>query len=87
MTDILFGNNNRTIIKKIANESIRAKRSRNFFVIFAVILTTVLFSTFFSVCGGMVDQVKQANQLQYGTAQAAVKFLTAEQYATLEASD
>lgn len=83
MNDILFGNNNRAIIKKIAKNHSRANGRRNLFIILAVILTTVLFAAFFTIGGGFIDQIKQTEQRQYGTAHAAVKFLSQDQYDAL----
>lgn len=87
MNDILFGNNNGAVVKRLAKKRMNAGRSRNVFAVLAIILTTVLFATFFSVCGGFLDQAKQIEQLQFGTAHASVKYLSAQQYAALEHSD
>lgn len=86
MTDILFGNNNRAVIRRIARRRMKSNRSGNLFVIFAIILTAVLFTAFFSVFGGMLDQQRQNEEIVNGTAHASVKYLTEEQYNALKAS-
>ncbi len=45
--DILFGNNNGTIIQRLIVNRLKSSRQRNLFVIFAVVLTTALFTAFF----------------------------------------
>ncbi len=51
MNDILFGNNNKKIIDKLALSRLKNNKQRNLFVISAIILTTVLFSAFFLPMG------------------------------------
>ena len=87
MTDILFGNNNKAVIRRIARRRIRSNRGGNLFVIFAIVLTTVLFTTFFSVFGGILDQERKNQEIVNGTAHASIKYLTEEQYAALKNSD
>ena len=43
MNDILFGNNNKAVIKKLANRSFRSNKMRNVIAVIAIALTTFLF--------------------------------------------
>lgn len=86
MNDILFSNNNKASTKKLAVRRLKAAKQRNLFVILAVILTTTLFASLFSIGGGFLDQVQQIEQRQFGTAHASVKFLSAAQYHALSSS-
>ena len=42
MNDILFGNNNKAVIKKLANRSFRSNKMRNVIAVIAIALTTFL---------------------------------------------
>ena len=42
MNDILFGNNNKAVIKKLANRSFRSNKMRNVIAAIAIALTTFL---------------------------------------------
>ena len=57
MQDILFGNNNSPIIKKLSRRYFKASKSRNIIAIVAIILTTVLFTTIFTLGSGLIDTV------------------------------
>ena len=61
MNDILFGNNNKPIIKKLSGRYFRASKSRNLIAIVAIILTTILFTTIFTLGSGLIDTVKDQN--------------------------
>lgn len=41
MNDILFGNSNRPVIKKLSNRYFKAGKSRNIIAIIAIALTTI----------------------------------------------
>ena len=47
MNDILFGNNNKPIIKKLSGRYFKASKSRNLIAIVAIILTTILFTALY----------------------------------------
>ena len=49
MNDILFGNNNGAVIKKLSGRYFKASKSRNIIAIIAIILTTILFTTIFTL--------------------------------------
>lgn len=45
----MLKNNNREVIQRISNRSLRQNRTRNIFVILAIVLTTFMFTTVFSI--------------------------------------
>ena len=47
MNDILFGNTNRPVIKKLAGRYFKSSKSRNVIAVIAIILTSILFTTIF----------------------------------------
>lgn len=74
-------------MNKLAFYHLKSSRQRNLFVIFAVILTTVLFAAFFSACGGFLNQIQQMDERMFGTRHAAIKFLSQEEYERLQSSE
>lgn len=46
MNDILFGNSNRPVIKKLSKRYFKAGKSRNIIAIIAIALTTILLQLF-----------------------------------------
>lgn len=88
MNDILFGNNNGPIIKKLTKRSLKANKRRNFFLVMAIMLTTLLIGSVFSVGMSLVESVKMEQIRFAGTsAHAAVGHPTAEQIQQLHALD
>lgn len=61
MNDILFGNNNQTVIKKLSGRYFKANKSRNIIAIIAIILTTTLFATIFTLGSGLFDTIQDQN--------------------------
>ena len=47
MNDILFGNNNKAVIQKLAKRSLKAKK--NTIAILAIMLATLLFTSLFTI--------------------------------------
>ena len=43
MSDVLFGNNNKAVIKKVANRNFHSNKKRNILAVIAIALTTFLF--------------------------------------------
>lgn len=79
MNDILFGNNNRSIIKKISNRYFKAGKSRNIIAIIAIALTAILFTTIFTLGSGMIDTVHDQNiRKQGGDGQAVLNNINDE---------
>lgn len=57
----MITNNNRPVIGRIAKKSFSANRNRNIVAIIAIILTTILFTTVFTLGFGLIDTVKKEN--------------------------
>lgn len=66
MNDILFGNNNKAVIKKLANRSFRSNKMRNVIAVIAIALTTFLFTAVLTIGMG----AKGTLELQQKTASA-----------------
>ena len=49
MNDILFGNNNKTVTKKITKKELASDRKRNFFIIMSIFLTSFMLTSVFSI--------------------------------------
>ena len=60
MNDILFGNNNKAVIKKLANRSFRSNKMRNVIAVIAIALTTFLFTSVLTIGLGAKGQPKEA---------------------------
>ena len=64
MNDILFGNNNKAVIKKLANRSFRSNKMRNVIAVIAIALTTFLFTAVLTIGMGA------SGTLEYSMAKA-----------------
>lgn len=81
MNDILFGNNNKPIIKKLSGRYFKASKSRNLIAIVAIILTTILFTTIFTLGSGLIDTVKDQNiRKAGGDGQAVLNYINDEMF-------
>lgn len=81
MNDILFGNNNGAVIKKLSGRCFKASKSRNMIAIIAIILTTILFTTIFTLGSGLMDTVHDQNiRKAGGDGQAALTYISDEVY-------
>ena len=49
MNDILFGNNNKAIIKKLAKRTFHVNRSQNFLIAITAVIVTILLTASCSV--------------------------------------
>ncbi len=77
----MFQNNNQKIVNKIAMRSFKANRLRNIFTILAIILTTVLITSVFTMGISLMESFKQSELRMYGHyAHGNFKLLTTEQY-------
>lgn len=82
---MMFPNNNRAIIKKMSNRTLKANKIRNTMVVLAIILTTTLFTTLFTIGMGIVETIQQNTMRQAGgSAHASLKYLTDEEFAALK---
>ena len=62
MNDILFGNNNKAVIKKLANRSFRSNKMRNVIAVIAIALTTFLFTAVLTLGMGLSGTVEKRIQ-------------------------
>lgn len=82
---MMFPNNNRAIIKKMSTRSLKANKIRNTMVILAIVLTTTLFTSLFTIGMGIVETMQQNTMRQAGGyAHASLKYLTDEEFAKLQ---
>lgn len=56
-----FENNNKDIIKRMTNSSIRSNKTRNMFVVLAIVLTTFMISSVFSIGASFVKNYQVMN--------------------------
>lgn len=81
MNDILFGNNNRTTIRKLSNRYFKASKARNVIATIAIILTTTLFTTIFTLGSGLLDTVQDQNiRKAGGDGQAVLNYISDDVY-------
>lgn len=88
MSAILSGmrNNNQAVIRKISGKSLKNNRMRNIFAILAIILTGMLFTAVFSLCGGMIQVAQEQTMREVGGKfHAGLKRATEEQYERISA--
>ncbi len=81
-------NNNGAVIRRLTDRSLKSNKKRNFFIITAIALTTILIASVFSIGMSLLESVKM-NQIRFaGTvAHAAVGHPTASQIEQLHALD
>lgn len=81
MKDILFGNNNAPIIKRLSRRYFKAGKSRNTIAGVAIALTTVLFTTIFTMGSGLIDTIQYQNiRSQGGDGQAVLNYISDDVY-------
>lgn len=72
---------NKKIIRKIADRTLQAKKSRNLIGILAIVLTSVLFTAVFTIGGSLVKKQQEETMRQVGgSAHAGYKYLTKDEY-------
>lgn len=77
----MYENNNKAVVNKLAKRSIKANSMRNIFAIVAIILTTVLFTTVFTIGISMVKSIEYSTMRQVGGSDhGGFKYLTTEEY-------
>ena len=81
MKDILFGNNNASVIKRLSNRCFKAGKSRNVIAGVAIALTTLLFTAIFTLGSGLMDTVQDQNiRRQGGDGQAVLNYISDQIY-------
>lgn len=87
MNDFLFGNNNGKVIKRLSGRYFQANRSRNVIAIIAIVLTTTLFTTIFTLGSGLMDTVHDQNiRKAGGDGQAVLNYISDEVYQNIQGS-
>ena len=82
MTDILFGNNNRPVLKLLAKRSLKAQK--NTIAVLAIMLATLLFTSLFTIAISLQTAMQESNMRTTGTsAHAGIKRLSWEEYERL----
>ena len=67
MKDILFGNNNKAMIKKMIKRELAADKKRNFFVIMAIFLTAFMLASVFSIGMSYYDTIATREKRMQGS--------------------
>ncbi|WP_195478318.1 ABC transporter permease [Ruminococcus sp. D55t1_190419_H1] len=82
MTDILFGNNNRLVLKLLAKRSLKAQK--NTIAELAIMLAMLLFTSLFTIAISLQTAMQESNMRTTGTsAHAGIKRLSWEEYEKL----
>lgn len=77
MQGILFGNTKNHVIKKLAQKYFYARKSRNVIAVIAIILTSILFTTVFTLGSGLIDTIQDQNiRKAGGDGQAALSAIS-----------
>lgn len=85
MNDILFGNNNKAVIKKLANRSFRSNKMRNVIAVIAIALTTFLFTSVLTIGMGTKGTLEYSMAKMMGSsADVLVQGLSEEQLQQLK---
>ena len=80
-----FKNNNSTPINKLTIRILKADKIRNIFAIFSIILTTILFTSLFTIGGGIIKSQEYTTMRQTGgSAHATFKYLDYEKLEKLK---
>lgn len=88
MNDILFGNNNTKIIKRLSKQYFKKNKVRNLAAILAIVLTAFLFTSVTSLAFNMVSSMQLSMQMQKGSkADGTFGYMTEEQFEQLKNSD
>jgi len=86
MNDILFGNNNRTILKLLAKRSLKAQK--NTIAILAIMLAALLFTSLSTIAISLQTAMQESNMRTIGTsAHAGIKHLSWDEYELLSADE
>lgn len=82
MNDIIFGNNNRKVLKKLANRSLKSKK--NYVAVLAIMLGTLLFTGLFTIAVSLQTSMQDSSMRTIGTcAHAGIKHITLDEYKKL----
>lgn len=85
MDDILFGNNNKAIIRRLTRRSFHSNKTRNVIAVIAIALTTFLFTAVLTIGLGSTSTIKYNMERMVGSqADALVQGLSQEQFEQLK---
>ena len=80
----MLQNDNSKIIKRLAKKTLKANKNRNTFAILAIILTTLLFTSIFTLGVNLIESTELATMKQVGTSgHGGFKGLTEDEYEKL----
>ncbi|AFS79694.1 ABC transporter permease protein [Gottschalkia acidurici 9a] len=80
----MLQNNNKTTIKELAKKTLKANKNRNIFAILAIILTTLLFTSIFTLGMNLIKSMELATMKQIGTSgHGGFEGLTEDEYEKL----
>lgn len=80
MSDVLFGNNNKAVIKKVANRNFHSNKKRNILAVIAIALTTFLLTAVLTIGFGAKNTMQYSEARLLGSqADALVQGMTKEQ--------
>lgn len=83
-----FENNNKEVIKKITNRSLKSNKIRNLFAVLAIVLTTFMISSVFSIGISFAKNYNTMNlRLQGSTATINLPNPTDDQVKKIESLD
>lgn len=84
MTDILFGNNNRPVLKLLAKRSLKARK--NTIAVLAIMLATLLFTSLSTIAISLQTAMQESNMRTIGTsAHVGIKRVSWDEYEQLAA--
>ena len=76
---------NKKTIRHVADTAFKADKMRNLFAVIAVILTTVLFCSLFTIASSLLSSMEESTMRQVGgSSHGGFKYLTMEQYDTIK---
>ena len=80
--------NNKKAVHRLADKNFFASRFRNIIAILAIALTSLLFTSVFTIGSGIIENIQRENMRQAGgDGMAALKYITDEQYEAVKDHD
>lgn len=78
---IMFRVNNKKAVRRIADKSFWDNKTRNIIAVIAIALTSILFTTVFTIGSGMVENLQRQTMRQAGgDGMGVLKYITDEEY-------
>lgn len=79
---------NKKVIRTLAYRNLKANKKKNIIAVIAIMLTTLLFTSLFTIGEGIVSTIQMTTIRQSGgDGHAVLKYLSEEEYNTLKAND